>query len=110
MAYPTLPQGLDSKEVQNLGRVGDRASNGALKLRSFFTAVKRSFQITHPKLTAAQKTTLEAYYAANSTLSFSFTFDAGGGATYTVRFGTGDLVFTPQSYNTWSTVVSLEEV
>lgn len=63
----------------------DRASNGTPRIRAIYSATKRQFSVLHPCATAAEKAALDAFYAANRLISFSFVW-AGDGVTYTCYF------------------------
>jgi hypothetical protein len=109
-SYPALPQGRASGEIVVLGREGDRATNGAIHMRSFYSSEPRTFKIVHEKLTQAERDQLEAFYATNKFRSFSFTFDGGVGATYTCIFGKFDFEWKPVSFQCWTCNVMLESV
>jgi hypothetical protein len=107
--YPSFSQMTSSKEVQLLGREVDRATNGAPRARSFFSAPKKVFNIVHGALSSAEKATLESFFAANSLIPFSFVW-AGDGNTYSVIFGNEDLQFTPAFNVKWAVNVQLLQV
>lgn len=111
MAYPSLRQSYASKESRLSGRQVDRATNGAPRGRVFFTSQKKTFQVVHTGMTDADKATIEAFYAANSLLSFSFVwrYDA---ATYTCIFGADEPTYTriPKSDRLWEITVMLVQV
>jgi hypothetical protein len=83
--YPTLSCGisLPFKPKMKSGLVTDEASNGEPKTRSFFTQDRGSVDLLHKMATAGDKTTLDAFYAANKLLAFTL---AVGGDTYTCKF------------------------
>ncbi|MEG1971120.1 MAG: hypothetical protein RR101_13500 [Burkholderiaceae bacterium] len=83
-AYPSLPTVLGSDPVIESGITVRRATNGALKLRADQPVDKASFGLTH-RLTPAEWTTLQAFYAANKWLNVDYTYP-GSNAAYTVRF------------------------
>lgn len=83
--YPDLRQGIDSSESRIGGRTVDRASNGSVKVRSFFTSEKKAFKVLHNFMTPAQKAQIEAFYVANQNISFTFVWIPDG-ATYTCIF------------------------
>lgn len=106
MTYPVMDQDYNSDEVRLNGRQLDRASNGAPRIRQFFTTEKKTFRIVHPNITAAEKATFEAFYTANLLNSFAFVWDADG-VSYTVYFGEKDPVYKPIEGGTWTLTVEL---
>lgn len=105
-AYPTLPTSVDSEVTVADGLVADRATNGALKVRSLYTSDKKTFRLIH-EISTSQKSTLDTFYGTNKLLNVDYTspFD---GVTYTVRFRRA-----PQYKATavhWFATVELEEV
>lgn len=106
MAYPNLPQATASKEARLTGRQLDRATNGAPKVRSFYTAAKKEFAIVHPYISAAEKLALEAFIDANALTSFDFTWH-GDNATYTCLLADKPPEYTPHTAGRWSVVVYL---
>ena len=85
--YPAnLPISLDGASVdRETDRKNERASNGALRARVFFTSAKRKFSFNHPALDATQQSTFFSFYNTNLANSFSFTWPADG-VTYTCVF------------------------
>lgn len=83
-AYPNFFTLADSTGSRENGAEPARATNGALRLRRLWAADKAAFEIGHV-LTAAQRTTLEAFYATNKSLDVTYRWPADG-AFYTVRF------------------------
>lgn len=81
--YPAFAALESSAERLLDGREVVRASNGVPKVRELGAALKRSWVIEH-LLTDSDYAALLAFYAANRSGSFDFTWD---GATYTVLFG-----------------------
>ena len=71
MAYPTLPTayGSDPKPINGLSI--DRAEDGTGRVRSFQSVDRADIPLTH-RITAAQKSTLDAYYSANRLLTFDY--------------------------------------
>jgi hypothetical protein len=85
-AYPAFFTLADSVLLPESGIQPERATNGALRLRRLWAADKATAEIGHI-LTAAQKATLDAFYAANKDLDVTYTWPAAaGGGTYTMRF------------------------
>lgn len=86
-AYPTFDcgQAIGSTEDILDDLQVDRASNGTPRIRAFYSATKKQFSVLHPYATSAEKVALDAFYAANRLISFTFVW-AGDGATYTCYF------------------------
>lgn len=109
MAYPTLPQMASSAETQMQGRQLDRATNGTPRVRSFYPAMKKVFDVKHEYLTGSQKTTLESFFSTNLLNSFTFVW-SGDGVTYTVVFGVTDLQWMPLAGSYWNVALQLVQV
>lgn len=109
MSYPAIAQSYDSKENRLTGRQLDRASNGTLHVRSFFTSQKKTFNIIHQLVTDDDKATIEAFYAANALNSFTFVWLADG-ASYTCMFSEEDPVYEPAALGLWNITTSLVQV
>lgn len=56
----------------------ERATNGAMRGRSFFAAVKRVYSLLHVAIDTAQYNDLMVFYAANKALPVSFTWPHDG--------------------------------
>lgn len=86
-AYPTLSYNPSQSSAETLldDLQVDRASNGKPKVRAFYTTPKKSFNVIHEGLTAAERTTLLDFYAANRLVSFDFVW-AADGLTYSCLF------------------------
>jgi hypothetical protein len=82
--YPAFRQTRDSTASRDSGHEASRATNGRLHVRRLWDADKTDFEIGHV-LTAAEKTQLEAFYAANRDAEFNLRY-AADGQTYVVRF------------------------
>ncbi len=82
--YPGFFTLADSTASPQGGAEPARASNGALKVRRLWPDDKHSFEIGHV-LTLAQRTTLDAFYAANKNLDVTYTWP-GDNVARTVRF------------------------
>ena len=106
MTYPVMAQDYQSKEVRLNGRQVVRATNGSVKVRSFYTTEKKTFTIVHPNITDAEKATFEAFYAANLLNSFAFTW-AADGVTYTCLFGAQDPQYKPVNFGFWTITVDM---
>ena len=107
MAYPSILYSYESSEDQFDDLAVDRASNGAARVRAFYTGRKRRFTLVHELLSSTDRDTLTNYYDANRLLSFSMTW--ADGATYTCIFAAAPkLVPLPGGY--WTVTMSLEQV
>jgi len=84
-SYPSLPmrKGSQEKWVDDLS--ADRAVNGSVRARAFFTAKKRTFIIRH-LLNLTDRGTLETFYNANRLLVLTMTWPPDG-VTYSCVFG-----------------------
>lgn len=87
LGYPTdLPIAAAAAQVDYAtDRQLDRASNGAARVRVFYSAPKRSFQFRHPGLDVTDLSTFTAYYDANAGAIFDFHWPADG-VTYSCAF------------------------
>lgn len=107
--YPIYLQYLGSKERHVRGRRAVRATNGAIKVRTFFTTQKRAFEVAHLHLTSAEKTAWDAFYAANTNTLFSFIW-GGDGQTYSVVFDDQDPSWQPMEGIRWGITQGLLQV
>jgi hypothetical protein len=107
MAYPSFAQLVGSSLRHLSDRVVTRDTGGTARASSYYDAVKRAFTVKH-LLTTADLATLEAYYAANQTASFDFTWSLNG-TTYTCIFGAGGLRVQPGAVH-HDVTVELEQV
>lgn len=106
--YPTLPtraggdpQPIDSIEI-------DRAGDGSARGRSLYSSDKARFSLEHPWLTAAQKSTLSAFYTANRLIPFNY-ISGMSGATHSCLFSKPP-AYTYQRGGYWTAKVEMEEV
>lgn len=107
MTYPTAGIQWGAKETIGADRQIDRASNGTVRARMFYSTPKRTFDFVH-QIDSADLATFKSFYATNLTTSFAFLW-AGDGQTYTCIFAT-EPVYTPQAVG-WTTVnVTLAQV
>jgi hypothetical protein len=83
-AYPAFFTLADSTVTPADGLEPERATNGSLKLRRLWSADKQAFEVGH-MLSAGEKATLDAFYAANKDLDVTYTWPRPATA-YTVRF------------------------
>lgn len=84
-----------------------RSRSGSVKARRVATTKKRTFKIAHEFLTATDKATLESFYDANRSATFTFTIL---GASYTCIFGDSAIQWEALSFNLWTATVLLLEV
>jgi hypothetical protein len=70
--YPDLPtaRGSDPEPINTLDI--DRAEDGTGRGRSYYAADKVKITVEHPLITAAQKTTLAAFYTSNRLVTFTY--------------------------------------
>jgi hypothetical protein len=107
-AYPTLPTSYQSDPRPIKGTAIDRAEDGTARVRSYFASDKVSFSIKHEWLSASQKATLDAFYAANRMLTFDYTSPADS-VTRTCVF-TAPIAYTRRPGNYWDATVEMEQV
>lgn len=108
--YPTtLRISPSSERALKADRELERATNGALRGRMFYTSPKSVFQVEHDSLTSAEQTTFDAFYAANMNISFSFVWPQDG-VTYTVLFGSREPSYKPMGANRVSITFEVEQV
>jgi hypothetical protein len=85
--YPSLRIHPDSRRIVRDGRDEQQATNGTTYVRKFYSADRYDFELRHEALTAADVTTLEAFYTANANATFDLVWPEDG-LTYTsLRFG-----------------------
>ena len=106
-AYPALIQVYGSTPKDDGGVSIARTVSGILKIRSFYTADVRQFTILH-EVDAAEKGTLDAFYATNRKLIFDFTWSADV-QVYSCRF-LGPVQYTPIPSDRWKVSVTMEVV
>lgn len=106
--YPTLPTEFksDPKPLNKLDI--DRAEDGTARARSFYTSDKHGIPLTHPRITAAEKATLAAFYAANRLIPFDYVSLTDGG-TYSCLFAKPPR-YELHSDGRWTAAVELEQV
>ena len=106
-AYPTLPWAREGTVItREGGLVPVRATNGTLKVRRLFSAEKLAWQIEH-RLTSAERTTLETFYATNRVLTIQVTAPDTG-VTSQARFAAAPEYELRGAY--WVATVRLLEV
>lgn len=109
-AYPTFaynPSQSSTEEMLDDVQI-DRASNGAAKGRAFYTTPKMKFTVVHEGLSAAEKATLMAFYAANRALEVDFLWVADS-VTYTVIFSAPPKPAITSGLH-WSVTTFMEQV
>lgn len=106
MAYPIFRIAYGATQDIQTDRQMERATNGAVRGRIFYTTPKSIFKFTHDSLSAAELVTFKAFYAANTTSSFTFLWP-GDATNYTCMFGE-DPKYTPTPYGTLVPVTLLE--
>lgn len=93
--YPTLPISSQSKRITRDGREEDIVGDGKIRVRKLHDD-RYDFEIHHPQLTSAQRSTLSTFYTTNLIIPFDFVWPADG-VTYSVRFGKGGLRYAWKS-------------
>lgn len=83
--YPTLPTEWYDDKVHFAIAI-DEASNGQVRTRVQSDRRRREFPLKHPRLSAAEKDTLLAFFDANAHLPFFFTRTRAAAETYTCAF------------------------
>lgn len=107
MTYPDLPTAYGSDPDPLAMTKIDRADDGSARGRALGSDKVR-FKLVHPRLSAADKATLDAYYAANRLLEFDYVSKTDGN-TYTCIFVKAP---RPEVHpgSRWTMTVELEEV
>jgi hypothetical protein len=106
-AYPTLPTSFGADPQNATKLLVDRAEDGTARVRSY-AKDKASFKISHPYLDSVGKGTLDAFYAANRLLPFSYTSAADGTTRTCVFSARPTYKFEPGGY--YTATVTMEEV
>jgi hypothetical protein len=106
--YPDLPTdyGSDPKPIAKTGIVIDRAADGTARSRSFGDD-KVQIPVKHPRLDATQKAMLDAFYAANRLLRFTYVSKTDG-VSRTCMFA-GMPAYTLEKGQRWNAAVLLEQ-
>lgn len=106
--YPTLSTsyGSDLKPVNGISV--DRAEDGTARVRSFHVSDKGTFPVAHPWLSAANKSTLDAFYAANRLLPFDYTSPTD--SVLRVCVFAAPIRYTRKPGEFWDAVVEMELV
>ncbi len=107
--YPDLPTeyGSDPKPIAKTGIVIDRAADGTARVRSFGDQ-KVQIPLKHPRLDAAQKATLEAFYTANKLLPFTYVSKTDGVSR--TCFFAGMPAYTLEKGQRWNASVPMEQM
>lgn len=107
MAYPDLPTAYGS-DPKPIGMIKvDRAEDGSARARAT-GGDKMAIPLVHPRLSSADKATLDAYYSANRLLEFDYVSKADGN-TYTCVFAKAPR-YEVHPGSRWTATVELEEV
>lgn len=105
--YPDLPTAYGSDPQPLTKNPIDRAEDNTGRGR-ILGADKVGFEIVHPRLSVADKATLDAFYNANRQLEFYYVCKTDG-LTYTCIFsGRPEEERRPGSF--WKTTVKMEQV
>lgn len=107
--YPALIQGYGSREGRLNGRQLDRAPNGSVMTRVFYASEKKTFDIVHPGITAAQKEEVEAFYTENQFTHFLFVWN-GDTLSYLCVFSDQEPTYTRTGYDEWDVTIPLLQV
>ena len=107
--YPSLGQSKNSTEERISGISVDRATNGSIRARSYFTSIKKVFSVEHSVITTAQKLALESFYDSNKNNSFDFLWVLDN-TTYVCIFTEEALQFSIITNGYWDAKVSLAQV
>jgi hypothetical protein len=71
--YPPLKTSFGSDPVVTDGGVAiDRAEDGTARVRSYWTTPNAKFTLTHAGISSTDKAMLDAFYAANRLLAFTY--------------------------------------
>lgn len=106
--YPAIPQHWDTSIAPVAGVAVNRAESGATRGRSLYAATSYDITVIHDLITTAQRATLLAFYAANSTNTFGFEADEDA-TIYTVIF-INEPQSTPIAPNVWRVTSQLQGV
>lgn len=105
--YPTLPTSYGSDPAPANSLVIDRAEDGTGRARSF-GADKAKYKVVHPWLSAADKSALDAFYAANRLLAFNYTSPADD--TLRSCLFAGPVAWKREPGSRWTATVGMEQV
>lgn len=105
--YPSYTQHVTCRAIEIGGVELDRAGNGAVRGRSFWTVTTYEFDIIHPVLLLAERDALRALYLANRLLNVDFYSDETR-ATHSCLFD-GPPQFKPLGASQFRAVVKLVE-
>ncbi len=108
--YPEIRQSKNSTEsFASGGVVSDRATNGAIRARSYYSSPKKLFTVIHEFVPTSVKTSLETFYNDNKNNEVYFLW-LPDGVTYQCIFHEGppQSKFIVQGY--WTITVSLAQI
>lgn len=103
--YPSITLAQESNEELLDDVATDRAVDGSAKVRAFYTAAKRRFQVRHRMISASDKSTLLTFYGSNRATTITFSW---GGTNYTCVFASPPR-FSPAGGALWNADLTLEE-
>lgn len=108
-SYPKLGQSIASTETRLNGKIIDRATNGAVRARSYYSQDKKLFNVVHSVITTAQKAIIEDFYTANKDSDFDFMWVLDGN-NYICMFADTPMNFEIINIGYWNAEVFLMEV
>lgn len=104
--YPALPTEYRS-DPQPITRLAiDRAEDGTARGRAYHAADKVKIKVIHPLLTAADKATLDAFYATNRLIQFDY--EAIDGVTRSMLFA-APIQYERHPGSRWTASVDMEQ-
>lgn len=105
--YPTLPTNYGSDFASANALVIDRAEDGTGRARSF-GADKGKAEVVHPRLSADDKATLDAFYSANRLLPYDYTSPTDN--VLRACLFAGPIDWKREPGDRWTATVSMEQV
>jgi hypothetical protein len=105
--YPVLPTKLGVSPRPIKSTKIDRSEDGTARARVFYSSTRHTIPVNHPVLDSAQKSTLDAFYAANSTAQFDYV-SPNDGLTYVCLFASAPR-YTRRKGDRWEADVDLEQ-
>lgn len=103
-AYPSVMQVYGSKILGKAGTIVDRAVSGKPRFRTYYTQVWDTITVKHD-LDDTDKALIEAHYATDKLLSFSFTYDADS-SSHTAKYASVPS-YVPKKGNRWDVTTTL---
>lgn len=83
--FPALPQSPETQVTPVSGKTIDRADSGRVRGRSFYDGLSYDIDLMLSVVTETDKATLDAFYAANESETFTWEYD-GDGSVFEVVF------------------------